>query len=205
MIFFQIYQTTLPTQDNSMNYRSGYFLAFRSIWNHPAFKNHIERGVWLYMVSNASHKDKELKFMENPVFVKRGELIFPIRKNAKIWKMAYSSMRSFILRLKRKKMIDVRVATTKPDHNHPYKSVSVISISNYDKFQQYDLTPDQYKTTSSALLSNNLNNKTNIIGSAKDGDKGYKVISEWGHEQIIIRNGKKYRKHKWKDIPEVEI
>tara|TARA_R100000664_G_C2735227_1_gene124821 strand:+ start:388 stop:954 length:567 start_codon:yes stop_codon:yes gene_type:complete len=188
-----------------MSYKSGYFLAFRSIWNHPAFKNHIERGVWLYMVSNASHKDKELKFMENPVFVKRGELIFPIRKNAKIWKMAYSSMRSFILRLKRKKMIDVRVATTKPDHNHPYKSVSIISIVNYDKFQQYDLTPDQYKTTSSALLSNNLNNETNIIGSATGGDKGYKVISEWGHEQIIIRNGKKYRKHKWKDIPEVEI
>ena len=56
-----------------MRYRAGYFLAFRSIWNHPAFKNHIERGVWLYMVSNASHRDKELKFMEHPVFVKRGE------------------------------------------------------------------------------------------------------------------------------------
>ena len=48
-------------------------------------------------------------------------------------------------------------------------------------------------------------NNTNIIGQSKDGDNGYKVISEWGHEQIIIRNGKKYRKHKWKDVPEVEI
>ena len=114
-------------------------------------------------------------------------------------------MRSFILRLKRKKMIDVRVATTKPHHNHPYRSVSIVSICNYDKFQQFDLTPDQYKTTSSALLSNKLINNTNIIGSAKDGDKDYKILSEWGHEQIILRNGKKYRKHKWKDIPEVEI
>jgi hypothetical protein len=156
------------------------------------------------MVSNASHKDKELKFMENPVFVKRGELIFPLRKNANIWKMPYSSMRSFILRLKKKKMIDIRVATTKPDHNHPYKSVSVVSIVNYDKFQQYDLTPDQYKTTSSALLNNNLSNETNIIGSAKDVDK-YRVLEEWGEEQIIIRNGKKYRKHKWKDVPEIPI
>ena len=118
--------------------------------------------------------------------------------------MPYSSMRSFILRLKKKKMIDIRVATTKPDHNHPYKSVSVVSIVNYDKFQQYDLTPDQYKTTSSALLNNNLSNETNIIGSAKDGDK-YRVIEEWGEEQIIIRNGKKYRKHKWKDVPEIPI
>ena len=81
--------------------KSGYFLAFRSVWRHPAFKNLIESAIWLYIVSNASHKDKELKFMENPVFVKRSELIFPIRKNASIWKMPYSSMRAFIQRLRR--------------------------------------------------------------------------------------------------------
>ena len=183
--------------------RAGYFLAFRSVWDHPAFKNKIESAIWLYIVSNATHKDKELKFMENPVFVKRGELIFPIRKNASIWKMPYSSMRSFILRLKRKKMIEVRVSTTKPHHNHPYRSVSIISVCNYDKFQQYDLTPDQYKTTSSALLSNKLINNTNI-SPAKNVDK-YRVLEEWGEEQIIIRNGKKYRKHKWKDIPEIPL
>jgi hypothetical protein len=67
-------------------------------------------------------------------------------------------------------MIEVRVSTTKPHHNHPYRSVSIISVCNYDKFQQYDLTPDQYKTTSSALLSNKLINNTNI-SPAKDVDK----------------------------------
>jgi len=188
-----------------MSYRSGYFLAFRSIWNHPAFKNHIERGVWLYMVSNASHKDKELKFMENPVFVKRGELIFPLRKNASIWKMPYSSMRSLIQRLKKKKMIEVRVATTRPHHNHPYRSVSIISIVNYDKFQQFDLTPDQLKSTSSALLNNNLSNNTNLIGSAKSGDNGYKVIETWGDEDIVEREGKRYRRHRWKKIPMIPL
>ena len=55
--------------------KSGYFLAFRSVWRHPAFKNLIESAIWLYIVSNASHKDKELKLMENPVVVKRSELI----------------------------------------------------------------------------------------------------------------------------------
>ena len=139
--------------------------------------------------------------MENPVFVKRGELIFPLRKNASIWKMPYSSMRSLIQRLKKKKMIEVRVATTRPHHNHPYRSVSIISIVNYDKFQQFDLTPDQLKSTSSALLNNNLNNNTNLIGSAKSGDDGYKLVGTWGHEDIVEKdgkniegiNGKKYR------------
>ena len=73
--------------------KAGYFLAFRSVWKHPAFKNVIESALWLYIVSNASHQEKELKFLGNPIFVKRGELIFPLRKNASIWKMPYSSMR----------------------------------------------------------------------------------------------------------------
>ena len=102
-------------------------------------------------------------------------------------------------------MIDLRVATTRPDHNHPYKSVSVISITNYDKFQQYDLTADQYKTTSSALLTNNLNNNTNIIGQSKDGDNGYKVIETWGDEDIVEREGKRYRRHRWKKIPMIPL
>ncbi len=178
--------------------RSGYFLAFRSVWRHPAFKNVIESAIWLYIVSNATHKDKELKFMENPIFVKRGELIFPIRKNASIWKLPYTTMRLFIHRLKRKKMITTRVATISPHRDHKYKSVTIISVVNYDKFQQYDLTPDQYKTTSDALLSNILSNNTNIIGPPKDVNSGYKVIDTWGDEETVERDGKRYKRHRWK-------
>ena len=180
--------------------KSGYFLAFRNVWRHPAFKNLIESAIWLYIVSNATHQDKELKFMENPVFVKRGELIFPIRKNASIWKMPYSSMRLFIQRLKRKKMITTRLATINPHRDHKYKSVTIISVVNYDKFQQYDPSETRKMPTSGQLLSNNTNTYTNISLANVD-KKDYKVISEWGHEQIILKNGKKYKKHKWKNLP----
>ena len=179
--------------------KAGYFLAFRSVWKHPAFKNVIESALWLYIVSNASHQEKELKFLENPIFVKRGELIFPLRKNASIWKMPYSSMRLFIHRLKRKKMITTRIATMQPHNNHKYKSVTIISVSNYDKFQQYDLTPDQYKTTSHALLNNKLNNNTNLLGQAKVVNSEDKIVGTWGEYNEIIRNGKKYLVHKWKN------
>ena len=180
--------------------KSGYFLAFRNVWRHPAFKNLIESAIWLYIVSNASHKDKELKFMENPVFVKRSELIFPIRKNASIWKMPYSSMRAFIQRLRRKRMITTRLATINPHRDHKYKSVTIISVVNYDKFQQYDPNGNRIMPTSEQLLNNNTNTYTNI--SLANGDKSeYKILEEWGHEQIILKDGKKYRKHKWKNIP----
>ena len=183
---------------------SGYFLAFRSVWRHPAFKSVIESAIWLYIVSNASHKDKELKFMENPIFVKRGELIFPLRKNAKIWGITYPRMRLFIQRLKTKKMINIRLATMNPHRDHKYAKVSIISVVNYDKFQQYDLTPNQYKTTTDALLNNKLNNNTNISKDKKDVNSGnnydgsYKVVSTWGDEDIVEKNGKKYVRHRWK-------
>ena len=183
---------------------SGYFFAFRSVWRHPAFKSVIESAIWLYIVSNASHKDKELKFMENPIFVKRGELIFPLRKNAKIWGITYPRMRLFIQRLKTKKMINIRLATMNPHRDHKYAKVSIISVVNYDKFQQYDLTPNQYKTTTNALLNNKLNNNTNIskdkkhVNSGNNYDGSYKVVSTWGDEDIVEKNGKRYVRHRWK-------
>ena len=81
--------------------KSGYFLVYRDVWKHPVFKNLIEASIWLYMISSASHKSKTLMFLDNPIPVGVGELIFPIRKNAKIRNIAYSSLRSFLLRLKR--------------------------------------------------------------------------------------------------------
>ena len=43
------------------------------------------------------------------------------------------------------------------------------------------------------------NTNTNIsIGSSKDK---YKVIGEWNQHDILLKDGKKYLRHKWKDEP----
>ena len=47
---------------------SGFFLAWRKVWKHPAFHNVIESAIWLYMVSNASHSNRELRFIDNKIF-----------------------------------------------------------------------------------------------------------------------------------------
>lgn len=176
---------------------SGYFLAFRNVWKHPAFKNKIEVAIWLYMISNASYKNKEVRFIDDKVFVRRGELVFPLRKNADIWNMPYSNMRNFIDRLKKKKMIETRKTTIKPQLDHKYGSVTVISICNYDKFQAQAQVVDHIPSKSDAILNNITNTLTNISkGLEKSVDK---VVGVDGHYNIIIRNGKRYYKHKWKN------
>ena len=113
--------------------------------------------------------------------------------------MPYSNMRNFIDRLKKKKMIETRRTTIKPQLNHAHSSVTVISICNYDKFQAQGEVVNHLQTTSGAILNNITNTLTNISNDLKS--KQDKIIGEWGDYKIIEKNGKSYYKHKWKNEP----
>lgn len=183
--------------------KSGYFLVYRDVWNHKVFKNKIEAAIWLYMISSASHKDKTARFMDNLIPIKRGQLIFPLRMNAKIWGISYQAMRSFILRLKRRKMVSHVLTTLQPSPNYKWNKISLISIENYDKFQYVDemshvstTEPDNLIHYSNTLISN--------ISPKKEKDestnKGYKFTGEkWGQYGKIVINGKKMWKHLFND------
>ena len=186
-----------------MSRKSGYFICYRNIWQHPVFKNLLQASCWIYMISSASHQDKNLRFLENTIFVRRGELIMPLRVNAKRFKMTYSEMRTFILRLVRRKMITTRVAHLQPTSNHKNRKVTIINVINYDKFQYVD----KEQSLTNHISQQGLNNKSNTqllnIGSSKDKvvNSEYKIVSEWGQYNIIMKDGKKYKKHKWKNEP----
>jgi len=188
-----------------MSRKSGYFIVYRNIWKHPVFKNLIESAIWLYMISSASHQDKTLNFLDNRIFVKRNELIFPLRKNATFWKITYSEMRTFILRLKRRGMITTRLAQLIPTSNHPRRNITIISIINYDKFQYVD--NEQPASNQLSPLTNTQGiNKQITNSSNKNVNKISKEYEEIGTEDhyVILRkksDGKKYLKHKWKDEP----
>ena len=183
-----------------MSRKSGYFICYRNIWQHPVFKNLLQASCWIYMISSASHQDKNLRFLENTIFVRRGELIMPLRVNAKRFKMTYSEMRTFILRLVRRKMITTRVAHLQPTSNHKNRKVTVINVINYDKFQYVDKEQSHTDHISQQGLNNKSNTQLLNIGSSKDKvvNSGEKVLSEWGQYNIILKGGKKYKKHKWK-------
>ena len=180
--------------------KSGYFLVYRDVWNHKVFRSLIESSVWLYMISSASHQDKTLNFLNSRIFVKRGELIFPLRKNATFWKMTYSEMRTFILRLKRRGMITTRLAQLTPTSNHPRRNITIISVINYDKFQYVDKdqpAPDRL----SPLTNTQDTNKqyTNIAIKNKSSKDIVYTGDEFG-EYVKIKTGGKIKwKHKFKD------
>ena len=185
-----------------MSRKSGYFICYRNIWQHPVFKNLLQASCWIYMISSASHQDKNLRFLDNTVFVRRGELIMPLRVNAKRFKMTYSEMRTFILRLVRRGMITTRVAHLQPTNDHKNRKVTIISVVNYDKFQYVDKEQPHTDHISQQGLNNKLIEQTKL-GSNKDKfvDNGYKKIGTEGMYDILIKDGKKYLKHKYKDEP----
>ena len=185
-----------------MSRKSGYFVVYRDIFRHPVFTNILQASLWIYMISSASHQDKTLRFMDTPIFVRRGEMILPLRVTAKRFKMTYSEIRSFILRLVLRKMFTTRTNQLQPTSNHKNRKVTLISIVNYDKFQYVDKEQSHTDHISQQVLNNNTNTQTNI-GSSKDKivNSQYKIVSEWGQYNIIIKDGKKFKKHKWKDEP----
>ena len=189
-----------------MSRKSGYFICYRNIFQHPVFKNLLQASCWIYMISSASHQDKDLRFLDNKIFVRRGEMIMPLRVTAKRFKMTYSEMRTFILRLVRRKMITTRVHQLQPTTNHPSRKVTLISSVNYDKFQYVDKEQSPIDHLSQQVLKNNITNTHTKIGSSKDNivNSEYKIVSEWGQYNIIMKDGKKYKKHKWKNEPITE-
>ena len=183
--------------------RSGYFLVYRDIWRNPVFKNLLQCSCWIYFISSASHQDKTLRFLGNEIFVRRGEMIMPLRVTAKRFGMTYSEMRSFILRMVRRKMITTRTTHLQPTNNHKSRKVTLISLVNYDKYQYVDSEQPLTDHLQQQVLINNTN--THILNSKSSKDKGvnsgYKTIGDWGQYTILLKDNKKYLKHKWKDEP----
>ena len=179
--------------------RSGYFLVYRDIWRNPVFKNLLQCSCWIYFISSASHQDKKLRFLDNDIFVRRGEMIMPLRVTAKRFGMSYSEMRSFILRLVRRKMITTRTTHLQPTNNHKSRKVTLISLVNYNKYQFIDSEQPLTTHIQQEVLINYNNTLNTNIGSSKD--KGDKIIGTEGMYNILLRDGKKYLKHKFKDEP----
>jgi len=183
--------------------RSGYFLVYRDIWRNPVFKNLLQCSCWIYFISSASHQDKTLRFLGNDIFVRRGEMIMPLRVTAKRFGMTYSEMRSYILRLVRRKMITTRTTHLQPTKDHKSRKVTLISLVNYDKYQFVDSEQPLTTHIQQQVLINNTNEQVLNTKSSKDKNvnNGYKVVGEWNNHDILQKDGKKYLRHKWKNEP----
>ena len=184
-----------------MSKKRGYFILYRDLYSNPIFKNLLQASCWIYFISSASHQDKTLKFLDTEVSIKRGEAIMPLRVTAKRFGMTYSEMRSFILRLVRKKMISTRTTHLNPTQNHPSRKISIISLLNYDLYQYVESEKPPVAHLSQQVSINNTN--THILNSVikKSSKEDYEKVGEEGHYVILRKDNKKYLKHKFKDEP----
>ena len=181
--------------------KRGYFILYRDIYSSPIFKNLLQASCWIYFISSASHRDTTLRFLGTDVFIKRGEAIMPLRVTAKRFGMTYSEMRSFILRLVRRKMIGTRTAQLQPSNNHPSRKVTIINLINYDKYQYVDSEQPPTAQLSQQVSIHNTNTQLLNTIVKKSSKEEYKKIGEWGEYSIVLKDSKKYLKHKWKDEP----
>ena len=183
--------------------KRGYFILYRDIYSNPIFKNLLQASCWIYFISSASHKDVTLRFLDSEIFIKRGEAIMPLRVTAKRFGMTYSEMRSFILRLVRRKMIGTRTAQLQPSNNHPSRKVTIISLINYDLYQYVDNEQPPTAQLSQQVSIHKYNTHISNTRSNKDKgvNNGYKIVGDWGQHTILEKDGKRYLKHKWKDEP----
>ena len=177
--------------------RSGYFLVYRDIWRSPVFKNLLQCSCWIYFISSASHQDKTLRFLGNEIFVRRGEMIMPLRVTAKRFGMTYSEMRSFILRMVRRKMITTRTTHLQPTNNHKSRKVTLISLVNYDKYQFVNDEQPPHDHLSQQVLNNNTNKQILISRSSKEGITY--TGNQFGDYVEIEAEGKLKWKHKFKE------
>jgi hypothetical protein len=184
-----------------MSKKKGYFILYRDLYSNPIFKNLLQASCWIYFISSASHQDKTLKFLGTDVFIKRGEAIMPLRVTAKRFGMTYSEMRSFILRLVRRKMIGTRTTQLQPSNNHPSRKVTIINLINYDLYQYVESEKPPTAHLSQQVSINNTN--THILNTVvkKSSKEGYEKVGEEGHYVILRKDNKKYLKHKFKDEP----
>ena len=180
--------------------RKGYFILYRDLYSNPIFKNLLQASCWIYFISSASHRDTTLRFLGTDVFIKRGEAIMPLRVTAKRFGMTYSEMRSFILRLVRRKMIGTRTAQLQPSNNHPSRKVTIINLINYDKYQYVEGEQPPTAHLSQQVLNNNTNKQIlNTVVKKSSKDDIIYTGDSYGNYKKILKNGKVYYKHAFDD------
>ena len=174
--------------------KRGYFILYRDIYSNPIFKNLLQASCWIYFISVCITSRCTLRFLDSDVFIKRGEAIMPLRVTAKRFGMTYSEMRSFILRLVRRKMISTRTTQLQPSNNHPSRKVTIINLINYDLYQYVDIEKPPTAHLSQQVSIHKYNTHISNTRSSKDKgvNSGYKTIGDWGQYTYPEKDNKKY-------------
>jgi hypothetical protein len=99
----------------------------RDIWHDAAFKDQpfTEREAFVWLIMEASWKDREKRVGNVAVSLKRGQLVASVRFMAEAWKWQKSTVDRFLKRLEKRDMIGTSSGT----------GMNVVTICKYDEYQ----------------------------------------------------------------------
>ncbi|MGQ9370397.1 hypothetical protein [Azospirillum sp. ST 5-10] len=112
-----------------MNSDGGYTRLYRRMWDHPAFRNYAEAGVFAWMVSAAQWRDGRVGTKFGPVDLRVGELIIAERVLAEDFGLHRNTLRALIQRL----VDDGTIALFRD--RCPHRAGTVVRIENYAEYQ----------------------------------------------------------------------
>ena len=113
----------------------GVFAVDRGIWDHPMFcsrKPFTHREAWLWILSEASWKDRLVRVDGRNIIVKRGQLAHSIRFMGDQWRWPKSNVLRFLDALKTETMIGTDIGT----------GITIITVLKYNDYQKVSL-PDR--------------------------------------------------------------
>lgn len=110
----------------------GVFAVDRGIWDHPVLQSKdpfSRREAWLWLLSEATWKERSLYREGRRIVVNRGQLAHSIRFIAEAWGWPKSNVARFLEALKTDTMIGTEIGT----------GLTIITICNYDEYQKVSL------------------------------------------------------------------
>ena len=116
---------------------SGFVVIYRELWDHPSFRNFSEAAAFAWMVSRASWKGGRIRYKDQVINLKRGQLAISVRDLAKRMNVSKPMCERFLKRLKNETMIETAAST----------GITIISICNYSKYQDFRDTPETLNET----------------------------------------------------------
>ena len=140
----------------------GLILIDRGVFHHVLFKREpfTEIQAWIWLISEASYKKRDVKTKKGVVHLERGQLTHSSRFLAEKWQWKEPRIRRFLKRLKNDAVID---AVNDAVQN-------IITICNYDTYQDFNEYKDAVNDAAIDVKSTQRRTKVNK-GKIKDNIK----------------------------------
>jgi hypothetical protein len=142
---------------------NGWIALHRKIYNSKDFNNQLETSIFIYLLSNASHKDCKVVYRKKKINLKRGQICIAIRDLANKFLISYSKTKTIINHL----------ITTNNINQNIIKNLSIFSIVKYSKYQDQaekknQNIPNRTTTNIYNTISNNNDNNVNNMDNFKN-------------------------------------